>query len=149
MYRNDLSRYALRDQVLLKMGFASYAAYLQSDLWKSIRSRVLARYRHKCQSCRAAATEVHHKHYSRAVLRGEHIIGLKAICRACHQYIEFDCGKKTDVPTANERLQAISVKKKKPVRLICSVCKKNRTKRKQTICSRCKNGSRPSTEPVG
>ena len=37
----SINRYKQRDEVLRSIGFQSYKEYLESDLWKSIRSRVL------------------------------------------------------------------------------------------------------------
>lgn len=130
------SRYFHRNRVLNELGFDSYTDYLRSDLWKSIRSRVLARFRGKCQSCGATATEVHHKHYSKSVLLGEHIIGLTAICRACHESSELDGEIKVDVTTANRRMRLIGEANGR-VKPLCVVCKKNPTKGKATVCRRC------------
>lgn len=132
-----LSRYFYRNELLKELGYPTYKDYLASDLWQKIRRRVLGRYRHKCQSCGKLATEVHHKHYSRKVLTGQHIIGLKAICSACHREIEFENGEKVDVVTANRRMRAIGERNGKMKRL-CSQCRRNLTKGKSTICRSCK-----------
>jgi hypothetical protein len=129
--------YTRRDALLKELGFASYAEYLQSDLWARIRRRVLGRYRSKCQACGGPASEVHHKHYSLKVLSGKHIIGLKAICRECHARIEFADGMKTALPVANRRMRQIG-EANRMMRPLCAVCKKNHTKGRARICRRCK-----------
>lgn len=79
-----------RKAALLAMGFASYRAYLASDLWEAIRNRVLARDKYCCRRCGENANQVHHTHYWPEVLRGEDDSYLVALCRFCHQSIEFD-----------------------------------------------------------
>lgn len=132
------NRYAHRNKVLKGIGFDSYSDYLKSDLWASIKKRVLKRDKGKCQSCRQPATSVHHKHYSKRVLLGEHIIGLKAICKECHQKIEFDKdGSKNDVVTANRAMRKIG-ETNGTIRPFCSICHRNPTKRNSSICGKCK-----------
>lgn len=83
-----------RKQSLLEMGFTSYRQYLDSDLWKGIRERVLKRDRGCCRRCGGHATQVHHTHYWREVLEGRDDSYLVAICRGCHKAIEFKHGEK-------------------------------------------------------
>lgn len=79
---NNVYRY--RDDNLLAMGYPSYRAYLKSDLWRSIRARVLAA-RPLCEGCaKRQATQVHHRAYDPVTLRGENLNALTAICRRCH-----------------------------------------------------------------
>lgn len=88
--------YGERESILREMGFPSYAAYLASDLWASIRERVLARDGRRCRLCPREASQVHHTKYSRAVLLGRDLKWLAAICGGCHRFVEFDpkTGKK-------------------------------------------------------
>ncbi len=86
--------YAHRNVTLSGMGFLSYAEYLSSDLWWSIRRRVLLR-ASSCVMCQNAATQVHHVDYTRGNLTGADSHLMVPICRPCHKRIEFgDGGRK-------------------------------------------------------
>jgi len=96
--------YAVRDRVLFDALGYSYQEYLESDLWKFIRAAVLGQANGICKGCGAEATEVHHLKYNKAVLLGKNffkkppkpIEALVALCRGCHERIEFcQDGKKT------------------------------------------------------
>lgn len=85
-----MSAYTDRDARLRKLGFASYAAYLDSELWAGIRRRVHRKHR-KCQIClKRRARQVHHRNYELAVLRGDSLDGLLSICGKCHYRAEFN-----------------------------------------------------------
>jgi ribosomal protein L40E len=76
--------YAYRADNLRQLGFASYGAYTRSRLWRSIRARVLAG-APVCVRCQARpATQVHHRAYDPATLRGDCLDALSAVCRRCH-----------------------------------------------------------------
>jgi hypothetical protein len=90
-----MSVYRNRDRLLASMGFGDYDSYLRSDLWRSIRAAVLHRDDGCCRLCGMPATEVHHRLYDEATMRGHEIEMLVSICRTCHQKIEFtSSGKK-------------------------------------------------------
>lgn len=74
-----------RADSLRRLGFVSYKQYLASDLWKSIRQRVLDRDGGKCVRCQKPAKTVHHPHYSYDVMRGERIEALTSACGGCHE----------------------------------------------------------------
>lgn len=77
--------YEYRNDNLRRLGFKSYAAYLKSALWRSIRDRVLVRHR-MCQSCmKRASTQVHHRAYDLHTLSGADLRCLTALCRPCHK----------------------------------------------------------------
>lgn len=82
--------YAYRDDNLRAMGFKNYRAYLRSDLWASIRMRALLREpAGMCDKCREqAATQVHHRSYDPATLRGDSLDSLSRVCRKCHYRAE-------------------------------------------------------------
>jgi 5-methylcytosine-specific restriction endonuclease McrA len=80
--------YAYRNENLRHLGFASYAAYLQSPLWRDIRTRVLERDASVCGCCGKKATQVHHRAYDPQTLRGESLDSLSAVCARCHRKIE-------------------------------------------------------------
>lgn len=62
-----------------------YRAYLQSDRWQIMRSRILARAKGCCERCGKPAIEpleVHHLHYD--TLGCERKEDLQALCPDCH-----------------------------------------------------------------
>lgn len=98
------SNYERRDGTLLAMGFKSYADYLQSPLWRQIRTRALDRDGGRCVRCGHAANQVHHLNYSEETMRGRKPASLVSVCRDCHEHAEFANGSKTTLVQANERL---------------------------------------------
>lgn len=102
----DFSAYAKRDALLREMGYKSYRAYMASELWATIRQQVLDRDQATCVVCKKPATQVHHKHYSIAALKGEWIKGMVSLCGGCHRMAEIDKhGRKTTNKRANQRLK--------------------------------------------
>ena len=87
----DMDAYAIRNEILLELGFRDYRAYLRSKLWKSIRERKLA-VDPLCFGCNrsgdSAMMQVHHGEYTRTNLTGESQAGLFSICSRCHHWIE-------------------------------------------------------------
>jgi hypothetical protein len=87
-WADDLRR---RDDSAFHVPFAKevndYPAYLKSDLWKSIRKRVLKVASRKCVGCGAKATQVHHRDYRPSVLRGNNDFPLVAMCSTCHDAV--------------------------------------------------------------
>lgn len=64
---------------------SNYALSLNSDNWKEVRQRVIARDR-KCQHCGSSLyLEVHHKTYKHKVNELEHLEDLILLCSNCHQ----------------------------------------------------------------
>lgn len=97
--------YGRRNQILRQMGFPKYKDYLASDLWKSIRQRVLDRDNRKCHVCRGPAWQVHHKNYHEETLRGTCLDALVTICPTCHTQAEFDTeGTKNAPKFANQAM---------------------------------------------
>jgi hypothetical protein len=101
--------YLVRNSAVRRMGFKSYGEYLRSDLWRSIRGRVLSRDGQECYSCGGRATQVHHRQYSEAALRGDDLTEMRTICRPCHEEIEFNKTGvfKTTLDEANARLEEL------------------------------------------
>lgn len=97
--------YSRRDALLRSLGFASYGLYLNSDLWRGIRYRVLALAKRQCCRCGGPATEVHHAAYDAETLRGLSVKRLVAVCRECHEKAEFVGDRKTSLAEANSRLK--------------------------------------------
>ena len=106
-WAENMNRYKQRDDVLRSMGFASYAAYLASPLWKRIRAR-LFKVCDKCV-CGAPATQFHHKTYKRKYMKGRGKIHkyIVPLCRECHKAIEFDGSQKKSLGWANNKLDMI------------------------------------------
>lgn len=88
--------YTQRDTALAEIGFATYADYLASPLWESIRSRRLAM-QSTCSCCPKPATVVHHDTYYRKLLLGDEESvkrDLFPLCHGCHYLVEFDGTRK-------------------------------------------------------
>lgn len=99
------SPYKYRDDNLRALGFSSYRAYLASELWLSIRARVIARDGRRCQRCGRAARvlQVHHRAYDPATLRGDRIDAITTACERCHRKAERP---RDYTRTSHDRLQA-------------------------------------------
>jgi hypothetical protein len=93
-----------RDFVLKAHGFKNYAAYLRSDLWLSIRAKILKNATCAC-GCGQFANQVHHKAYTEANLMGATPRGLIAINHDCHYKIEFAGQRKLSLGEANHELK--------------------------------------------
>lgn len=111
--------YGVRNRLLLEMGFTTYKDYLASPLWAIIREKAMRG--RKCYACRGEAQVVHHVRYSREVLLGTDMNGLRAICHSCHTKIELDGnGEKRSLYQANKELKRLAG--------VPSKSRKNRTK---------------------
>lgn len=88
--------YSDRAKLCRDLGFKTYAEYLASDLWRTIRHRVLGASA-KCIRCGSAAVQVHHSAYTKQNLSGASVECLHSVCRACHQQSEVrpDGSKRT------------------------------------------------------
>jgi hypothetical protein len=105
--RQCITQYGQRNALLRELGFATYADYLASERWSNIREVVLKRDQWICTGCGDRATQVHHHSYAREVLLGSNLRPLSAICRRCHQQIEFDRRNGKLAPSrANRKLRA-------------------------------------------
>jgi hypothetical protein len=101
------SAYGRRDARIRKMGLAdSYAAYLASPLWASIRSGVLDRDGGKCCLCDGPASQVHHSNYKRSTLLGKSLAALFSLCRTCHLAVEFADGRKLNMTEMRTAMRA-------------------------------------------
>lgn len=88
-----------------KIGFESYKSYLQSELWASIRLRVLERDHYICQCCGRRACQVHHFIYSTKVIQGVDDLSLVSLCEPCHHFGEFSKnGRKRGHTAANHHI---------------------------------------------
>ena len=75
--------------ILLKLGYHSYAQYLKSSLWQHITKLVKKRFNYKCMLCGKPSTCVHHTTYYQEVMAGNSIESLAALCENCHTDIHF------------------------------------------------------------
>jgi hypothetical protein len=108
------------------MGFASYGDYLKSDLWLSIRRRVLAE-QPRCYACKRKAWQVHHRRYDGATLRGEVLSGMVAVCKRCHSAAERRRGRKVALGQANAVLERMRRKRGRTKGAgWCRLCERNR-----------------------
>jgi 5-methylcytosine-specific restriction endonuclease McrA len=64
-----------------------YEAYLQTELWETIRSRILKRDHNLCVRCGDWATQVHHRNYKRRTMCGGDDKALVSLCAICHRNI--------------------------------------------------------------
>jgi len=75
-----------RRRSLACLGFDSYDEYLDSHMWRQIRSRIYVRADGTCECCRQRKPEnVHHWSYTVATLRGDRPQNLEAVCKSCHE----------------------------------------------------------------
>ena len=108
-----MNAYQKRDAILREIGFSSYADYLRSPLWASIRKDVLERDHHLCRGCGHRAWQVHHREYSSGALDGSDISELEAICGPCHRKIEFRYKRKNGLGRANAKLKKMDRRRAK------------------------------------
>jgi len=67
-----------------------YDEYLLSPLWRKISARVMKRDGGLCCRCGGAASAVHHRRYTEAVLAGEDDSQLVAVCDDCHRTVHYE-----------------------------------------------------------
>ena len=82
-----------RGDMLKELGFDSYAEYLDSDLWRSIRERVFYEKGRRCTCCSKMASQVHHAEYTDENLAGDNLDELFPVCGECHRKTHFKRGK--------------------------------------------------------
>ena len=70
-----------------RLGFKTYNDYLNSDLWRTIRSRVFDRDGYACRDCGVLEEPivVHHTSYALDVLEGRDDRCLVTLCHPCHR----------------------------------------------------------------
>lgn len=131
------------DGWLRDLGFASYAAYLNSGLWARIRSRVFDAKGRQCLRCGGKARQVHHRLYSPAVMRGDDIEPLEPICGDCHE---------REHGLHRVRIKVTTQKKPQPPRKRSKARKKHKPKRRNSgvaIRERCTVCGREHRGPGG
>lgn len=144
-----MNSYAKRDAILLTMRYPSYAAYLASPLWSSIRADALDRDRRICRIRGGQATQVHHRVYQLPDLNGKRTRNLLSLCRPCHLHLEFDGDRKLSAAGADRKFKAMCEASSR-----CKVCG-HQQYLKNGMCRRCRRGvaqpwkfQRPKTQPI-
>ena len=85
--KSRISQYSNRNKVIRALGFINYHHYLESNLWKEIRARVLAQNR-VCLKCGGEKyLQIHHKKYTKTNLSGKDIKNLIVLCKKCHRKV--------------------------------------------------------------
>ena len=106
--------YTSRDKILRDLGFDNYKAYLNSFLWREIRTKVRLQKGSSCFVCGDYATDTHHNRYAKADLTGETINNIIPVCRKCHNDAEHRNGKKNTLRRAKKKLDAMRREANKP-----------------------------------
>ncbi len=133
--------YALRNALIVQLGFNTYKEYLSSQLWAEIRDAVFARDGGSCNLCGERAEVVHHTDYSKATMLGNNFDGLAALCHHCHHKVEVvRDGKKRTLLQARGVYYALLRKKEKKAnrKRRCIRCGST-SKKKSTLCRPCLN----------
>ena len=98
-----------RSAILHRLGYSSYAKYLKSPLWKSIKQRVYAKYGASCQLCgMSIGVTLHHQSYTEANLSGRSLKDLHPICHRCHDEIHIDPDTRKKLPLSEVRKRFIA-----------------------------------------
>ncbi len=90
--------------ILKELGFENYSQYLNSSLWKKIRSEFLIKKEYKCRICEKRADTIHHRQYTLENMSGKNDEYLVSLCKSCHYKIEFTKKKKNTLYNANRLL---------------------------------------------
>lgn len=143
---NAAQQYASRNRLLAEMGFASYVDYLESPLWNDIRKRVMSRDRSRCFGCGGSASQVHHQSYTKRNLAGDSLEKMVAICRPCHELIEFDGTTKVSPVIAARRLDELRAKRDAEYQQRLDA-KQRRKQERQKRREQKRNKKRPAPEP--
>lgn len=82
-----------RSEILISLGFASYAEYLKSETWQRVRRVVFEMKGRRCCCCGKAANQIHHSSYTRRNLTGDSVnsidLTMFPVCSECHYRIHF------------------------------------------------------------
>lgn len=82
--------YKERDNNLKALGFATYADYLASDLWRKVRETVYREKGTTCTLCGLPAQVLHHNRYFLDDLKGVTLKHIHPVCTNCHTRVEFN-----------------------------------------------------------
>ena len=67
--------------------YKKYAKYRRSEIWKTIKKRILQAASGECAACNQQAVVVHHRDYRPRVLAGLDDTPLVALCEFCHEQV--------------------------------------------------------------
>lgn len=101
-YKNKYWLYEKRNAILKELGYNSYSEYLNSELWKNIRSEIL-KTRWSCEICGDKSTVLHHKAYNKMTLIGKANFNILSLCNSCHFKVEFTDNKKLTLQQSNKK----------------------------------------------
>lgn len=100
-----------RNEMLRELGFATYADYLCSPLWQSIRKSMLAKHK-RCFRCgQVGPRQIHHHFYSKGNLSGQTEKGLYTLCRPCHEGLEMQDGQKVPLKRVEKAFRKMANRK--------------------------------------
>lgn len=112
--------YKARNSIIAEMGYADYAAYLASPLWKGIRARVYAAKGRNCVHCKSCkAQAVHHADYDKPTMLGDVIDSLMPVCDDCHEALHRSKKRRVNSPlkpSAPRTPKKLSAKKRRKMR---------------------------------
>lgn len=93
-----------------------YREYLKSRKWKKIRARVLRRDKGLCRLCETRrATQVHHRSYDVATMKGDRLEALYSVCRQCHDLLTFDVvGERRSMKEMQRKTRLLDPEKSPP-----------------------------------
>lgn len=136
--RRNKNVYYKRNKTLRLLGFASYADYLASDLWKQIRLKVLRRDNWRCCACGQRAWEVHHRHYKPEAMLGDNLNPLHSICPQCHRHIEvYPDGSKVKWHNVKVKLRELQKQHGIVPKGMCRNCLKQHRRSGSDYCGTC------------
>jgi hypothetical protein len=132
------------DGILKRLGFNSYAEYLEGDLWKGIRRKFLSE-KPRCSICGKKSTHVRFTTFSEAIFSGKDTDTLFPLCGNCFYRVEFDRnGVRRRLIDANQyiakqlrRKKKLSKEEAKNLTGYCGICG-DRAPRGKRICLPCK-----------
>lgn len=130
-YQKQAEQYAIsreeflqRKESLESLYFHSYQDYLDSELWDSIRKKVMSRDKKLCK-CGSRATQVHHKSYDLTTMKGKDLSKLVAICEECHLHTHF---YREGVSKKPPKIKKVEKRPKKVIDVPVFVVKKSENK---------------------
>ena len=133
-----------RDEHIKRIGFPDYGTYLKTELWSSIRGRVLRASGGQCCGCENRASEVHHSEYTIDNILGKSLEGLHPVCSDCHELIHLNAVVFVSLAESKTRVEIFRKARKhdtpdvkSPGGGMYSVPKKPSIKDKTMTCDEC------------
>lgn len=134
--------YADRNRTIRMLGFATYADYLKSAMWRRIAAEAYSTHGRNCLLCRNASETLHHISYGMLVLMGLNLKPIVPLCNSCHYRVEFfRNGKKRKLVQAqtafNKLFKNTKQKEERRISRHCKICG-NRLRKRGGRCLFCK-----------